>query len=153
ASAFDAETRKWTLRASYALAGSDFHRVMVPSLLDSESDKENVDATYTPNSFLSVFAGHHNLLQPLTLDSPMIQASMNDVGGSFRIAGLYFGAGFFTSSVSGRDTHGTNLYAGRRFRERFEVTGNYFESQTTNLNPNTMLTGTFRENLSPRFSL
>jgi hypothetical protein len=153
ASSLDAETKKLTVRASYVIASSDFHRVMIPTILDTESDKENLEVTYEPNSSLSLSAGHRNLLQPFTPNSPMVQAAMNDFAGSFRIGGTYFGAGFFTSSVEGRDTHGANLYVGHRIKERFEVTANYFDSRTSDGLSNAMFSGTFRETLTPRFSL
>jgi len=153
ASSFDAETRQLIVRASYVTASPEFRRVTIPSILNSESDKGNVEVTYNPNSSLSLSAGHRNLLEPLTLDSPMIQASMNDFAGSYRFAGSKVGVGFFTSSVSGRDTQGTNWYAGHRFKERLDVTINYFDSHTTGGQSDAMLTGTFRETLSPRFSV
>ena len=153
ASSFDAELREWSIRASYVDASTEFRRVTVPSILNSEADKENVEITYTPNSNLSLNAAHRNLLQPLTFDSPLMEAAVNSLGGSFRILGSYFGAGLFSSSVSGRNTLGENFYAGHRFRERLEVTANYFDSHTSDGFSNAMLTGTFREIISPRFNL
>jgi hypothetical protein len=153
ASSVDAELRTLTVRGSYVAASEEFRRVTVPSILNSETDKGNVEVTYAPNRSLSLSAGHHNLLEPLTPESPMIAASMNDVAGSFHLGGTYFGAGLFTSKVSDRDTTGTNLYVGHRIRERLEVTANYFRSHTPGFPSDAMVTGTFREMLSPRLSL
>ena len=153
ASSFDAESKTLSVRASYIAASTDFHRVMIPTLFDSESDKDNIEVSYQPGSSLSLSAGHRNMLQPLAPDTPMIQTSMNDVAGSYRILGTYFGAGYFTSSVAGRDTQGANLYVGHRIRERIELTANYFDSHSVGGLSNSMFSGTFRETLSPRLSL
>jgi hypothetical protein len=153
ATAFDAETKKLTLRASYIAASPDFRRIMVPSILNAEANKENIDVTYQVNPALSLTAGHHNLLQPLTLDSPLTQATMNDVSGTFHFSGTFLGAGLFNSSVSGRDTQGVNLYVGHRFHERLDVTTNYFASRTPNEPSNAMFSGTFREIITPRLSV
>ena len=153
ASSLNADLKKWRVRASYVDANPEFRRVTVPSLLNSEADKENIEVTYQPNSSLSINAGRRNLLQPLTFDSPLSAATVNNIGGSFRIGATYFGAGWFSSSVMNRSTKGVNLYAGRRFHQRLEVTGNYFNSHASDGFSDAMLTGTFREIISPRFSL
>jgi len=158
ASSLDAEFKTLTFRASYVAAGENFRRVTVPSLMDSEADRGNVEATYQPNSMVSLTAGHRDLLQPISLDSPLERASVNELAANFRISHTYFGVGYFTSSVLGRDTQGTNLYAGHRVGDRLEVTANYFTSRSTSdagtpAASTPMLSGTFREKLSPRLSL
>ncbi|HTR67226.1 MAG TPA: carboxypeptidase-like regulatory domain-containing protein [Terriglobales bacterium] len=157
ATSSDLELKTLSLRASYVFAGQDFRRVNVPSLMDSEADRGNVEATYQPNSSVSLTAGHRELLQPLSLDSPLERASVNELAGNFHISNTYFGAGLFTSSVTQRRTQGTNLYLGHRIGERVEMTVNYFTSHTTSATApgatTPMLSGTFREKLSPRFSL
>jgi hypothetical protein len=102
---------------------------------------------------LDLTVGHHDLLQPLTLQSPLTQASTNDFAGSFHFRSTYMGAGLFTSSVSDRDTQGVNVYVGHRFHDRLDVTGNYFDSHTANEPSEAMFSGTFREILSPRLSV
>jgi hypothetical protein len=153
ATAFDAETKKLSVRASYVDASPDFRRIMVPSILNSEADKENIDVSYHATSALDLTVGHHNLLQPLTLQSPLTQATTNDFAGSFHFRSTYMGAGLFTSTVSDRDTQGVNVYVGHRFHERLDVTGNYFDSRTSNEPSEAMFSGTFREILSPRLSV
>ena len=153
ATSFDAETRKLALQASYIAASSDFRRITVSSILNSEADKGNVQGTYRPNSTMSFTAGHRDLLQPVTLQSPLEEATVNNLGAEFHIAHTNFGAGLFNSGVAGRQTNGTNFYVGQRIHDRLEVTGNYFQSRTGQAKPQSMVTGTFREILSPRFSL
>lgn len=153
ATSFDAETKKLSVRGSYIDASPDFRRIVVPSLLNAEDNKENIDVTYQTSSGLSLTAGHHNLLQPVSLDSPLTQATTNNVAANYHFSGTYVGAGFFNSSVADRQTQGINLYVGHRFHDRLDVTTNYFDSHTANEPSNAMFSGTFREILSPRFSV
>jgi hypothetical protein len=153
AASLDAETRKLAVLASYVAASQEFRRVTVPSILNSEADKENVQVTYRPNAVLNFSAGHRNLLQPFSFQSPLEEASVNNAGVNIHIAHIYFGTGLFNSSVAGRQTNGANFYAGHRFRDRLELTANYFESRSGASGRQSMVTGTFREIVSPRFSL
>jgi len=153
AAGVEAETDKLILRASYIAAGSMFRRITVPSPLGSEVDKGNVELLYKPTSFFNVTAGHQNVLQPLDVKSPMEQASVNEVVGEFRVARLYFGTGWFGSTVANHSAMGTNFYVGRSFGERLELNGNYLESHSDNGSIDKILAGTIRENFSQRFSL
>jgi hypothetical protein len=153
ASSFDAELRKWKVRASYVQASTEFRRVTVPSILNSEADRENVEVAYQPNSNFALSAAHRNLLQPVTVDSPLAQSTVNSVSGSFNIRGTFFGVGLFASSADSRDTRGANFYAGHRVRDRVEVTANYFDSRTSDGQSDAMISGMFREIITPRFNL
>jgi hypothetical protein len=161
----DAENDKFILKASYVLMGDMFQRITVLSPLSSEVDKGNVQMVYKPNPYLTVTTGHENILEPLTLGAPMQQASVNQFSADFHIEKFYFGSGLFTSTAAGRSTQGTNLYAGRRIGQRFEVNANYFRSAPQSSSPSTgttaiepaqtsvMVSTTLREHLTPRFSL
>jgi hypothetical protein len=158
ASAIDAETQKLAFKASYVLMGDNFRRVTVLSPLSSEVDKGNVQLLYKPNPYVSLTTGHENILEPLTLGGPMQQATVDQFSADFHIERFYFGSGLFTSTAAGRSTQGTNLYAGRRFGQRFEVNTNYFRSapKSTPTEPavnSTIVSATVRENFSSRFSL
>ena len=161
ASSVDVETQKLAFKASYVLAGDQFHRVTVISPLSSEVNKGNVQMLYKPNHFVSITNGHENILEPLTVGAPMQQASVNQFSADFHVQRFYFGSGLFSSNASGRKTQGTNFYLGRRFNQRVEVNANYFDSKpqpqsASQASPSpatVILSGTVRENLSSRFSL
>jgi hypothetical protein len=153
ASAVDVETQKLAFKASYVVTGDRFRRVTVISPMSSEINKENVQLLYKPNDFLSVTTGHQNILEPLTRDGAMQQASVDQISGDFRIERLYFGTGLFTSNTAGRSTRGTNFYVGRRIGQRYEVNTNWFESKPKGGEVTRILSGTVRENISSRFSL
>ena len=158
ASAADVETERLALKASYVLTGDHFQRVTVISPLTSEVNKGNVQVLYKPNSFVGITAGHENILEPLLVGGPMQQASVNEVATDFHIERFYFGTGYFASDAPSGKSVGENFYAGRRIGQRIELNANYFESkpQRTVTSPGqttTILSGTVRENLSPRFSL
>lgn len=159
ASSLDAETHKLAFKASYVLTGDEFHRVTVISPLASEVNKGNVQLLYRPNQYFSLTTGHENILEPLIIGGPMQQASVNQLSSDFHVERFYFGSGLFSSSALGRSSRGENLYVGRRFGQRFEANLNYFESQpqssgTTLLGEKTtIVSGSVRENFSPRFSL
>lgn len=158
ASSLDAEAQKLALKASYVLTGDEFHRVTVNSPLASEVNKGNVQMLYKPSPYFSFTAGHENILEPLVVGGPMQQASVNQLSSDFHVERFYFGSGLFSSNALGRSTRGENLYLGRRIGQRFEANVNYFESTpqssgVTSGEKTTILSGTIRENFSPRFSL
>ena len=158
ASSLDAETDRLAFKTSYVITGDRFQRVTVISPLSSEVNKGNVQMLYRPNNFVSLTTGHENILEPLTVGGPMQQASVNQFSTDFHLGRFYFGSGLFSSDASGRKTQGRNIYAGRRIGQRFEVNANYFDSKpqatgTTSASTTTILSGTVRENFSPRFSL
>ena len=158
ASSLDIETQRLALKTSYVVTGDRFQRVTVMSPLSSEVNKGNVQMLYKPNEFVSITTGHENILEPLTFGGPMQQATVNQLSTDFHLRRFYFGSGLFSSQASGRSTQGKNIYVGRRIGQRFEGNANYFESKPKSVQgvpnaPTTILSGTARENLSPRFSL
>ena len=153
AAAFDAKTEKLIFRSSYVLTGNSFQRISLATPLSSEVDKENAQVLYKPFDFVSLTAGHQNLLQPLTLGGAMQHASVNQLSADFHTGKFHFGSGQFSSSSSGLSTNGTNLYVGRRFGRVLEINQNWFQSKSQGLPGNTILSGTIRENFSSRLSL
>lgn len=153
AAAIDAEMRKLTLKGSYAYVNPDFKRITVPDILNSEPERENIEATYHFTRDTVITAAHRNLMQPLTINSPFSRATMDQLSGNFRLGHNYFGAGLFTSRFDGRDSWGTSMYVGRRFRDLLDVSGSYFVSKSTGDTTQHLMTGTFREIISPRFNL
>jgi hypothetical protein len=151
--ASNVEWLRWTLKASYAYVSPDFRRITVPDILNSEPERENIEATYHFNRDTSITAAHRNLMQPLSLNSPFARASMDQLSGNFRLGQSYFGAGLYTSRFSGRDSWGSNLFVGRRFRNFLDVNGSYFVSTSTGSGTQSMFTGTVREIITPRFNL
>jgi hypothetical protein len=93
------------------------------------------------------------LLQPLSVNGTAERAGMNSLSSNFRVAHTYFGAGFFNSSFSGRNSWGSNLFMGQRFHDFLDVNASYFISKSTGNPRDSMLTGTFREILTPRLNL
>jgi hypothetical protein len=153
ASGLEAETEKLAIKTSYVITGDSFRRVTITSPMSSEVNKDNVQMLYRPNEFVSITAGHENILEPLNPRGPMQQASVNQVSSDFHIERFYFGTGLFSSNASGRTAQGTNLYVGRRIGQRFEVNTNYFRSKPQAGEAQTIVSGTVRENFSSRFSL
>ena len=153
ATAVDAEMRKLTLKASYAYVNPDFRRITVPDILNSEPERENIEATYHFTRDTVITAAHRNLMEPLSINSPFSRASMDQLTGNFRLSHNYFGAGLFRSRFDGRDSWGTSMYVGRRFRDLLDVSGSYFVSKSTGNTTQHLFTGTFREIISPRFNL
>jgi len=153
ATAIEAEMRKLTLKGSYAYVSPDFRRITVPDIENSEPERENIEATYRFTRDTAITAAHRNLMQPLSINSPFSRATMDQLSGNFRLGHNYFGAGLFTSTFSGRDSWGTSMYVGRRFRDLLDISGSYFVSKSTDNTTQHLLTGTFREIISPRFNL
>jgi hypothetical protein len=152
AMAIDAELQQLSLRASYAYVNPDFRRVTIPSLENSEPERENLEATYHFTRSDSINASHRNLLQPLSVGSPYARASMDQIGGNFQIGQTYFGSALYKSRFSGEDSWGTNFFAGQKIKF-VDVSANYFVSKSGTRKPDSMVTGTFRETISPRFSV
>lgn len=153
AASMDAETQRLAFKAGYVITGDSFRRVTVVSPMSSEVNKGNVQMLYKPADFVTITTGHENVLQPVTPDGPMQQASVNQLSTDFHVKKFYFGTGLFTSNASGRTTQGTNLYFGHRIGRRLEATTNWFQSKPQKGETTTILSGTVRENFSSRFSL
>jgi hypothetical protein len=153
ASGVEAELRQLSVKASYATVDPDFRRVTIPDYYNSEPERENIEATYRFTRDNSITASHRNLLQPLSINGTAERAGMNSLSGNFRVAHTYFGAGFFNSSFSGRNSWGSNLFLGQRFHDFLDVNASYFISKSTGNPRDSMLTGTFREILTPRLNL
>jgi hypothetical protein len=153
AASMDAETEKLIFRSSYVLTGHSFQRVSLASPLSSEVDRENAQVLYKPFEFVSITAGHQNLLEPVTLGGAMERAAVNQLSADFHLGKFYFGSGQFSSTSSGFGTQGTNVYGGRRFGRVLEVNENWFKSKSSGGPASTILSGTIRENLSSRLSL
>jgi hypothetical protein len=147
------EGSNMTLKVGYTAEGSRFRRVTVVSPLMSEVQRENAEFTYHPNSFFSVAAGHHNLLQPTDTEGQLAAVTVNEALANFSLAKLYFGVGMFQSRYKGAGTVGTNFYVGHRFNQRLETNFNYFESQTDKQPKDKILTVSLRESIFQRFSL
>lgn len=153
ATAFDAETQKLAFKTSYVVTGDMFRRVTVTSPMSSEVNKGNVQMLYKPNEYISVTAGHENILQPVTVGGAMQAASINQLSTDMHVERFYFGTGLFTSRASIGNSRGTNVYVGRRVGRRLDLNTNYFNSKSANGTSTTILSGTVRENLFSRFSL
>jgi hypothetical protein len=153
ATAADADIDKWRLKGSYVAVSPDFRRIIVPDIQNSEPERENLQATYRFSRDATVSASHRNLLQPLTLDGDLARASMDQVNGTFRIKQTYFGTGLFTSRFQGQDSWGTNFYVGQRYRQFLDVSANYFASKSGDQKVDSMITGTFREIITPRLNV
>lgn len=153
AAAFDAETDKLAFKTSYVVTGDMFRRVTVISPMSSEVNKGNVQMLYRPSEHVSITTGHENILEPVTVGSPMQAASVDQISTDIHLQRLYFGSGLFTSRATIGNSSGTNFYVGRRIGRRFDVNTNYFNSRSANGFNTTILSGTVRENFSSRFSL
>ncbi len=153
ATGVDLHTPTFAVKASYVDTGSDFRRITIISPLSSEVNRENVEVAYQPSHAFSISASHHNLLEPLTLNAPFSAASVDEVVSNFNLARVFFGAGLFSSEYSGRNTMGTNFYAGRPIGSHLELTGNYFQSHSQLGGTTSVISGTIREIVSQRFSL
>lgn len=153
ATAIEVHTATFAVKASYVDAGSEFRRITVTTPLSSEVNRENLEVAYQPFHGLTISAGHHNLLEPLTPTAPLSAASVNEAVSVFHVKRFTFGAGFFNSEYLGRMTNGTNFFAGRPIGSHLELTGNYFQSRPQAGSLSKVLSGTVREIISQRFSL
>ena len=76
------------------------------SPFSSEVNKGNVQMLYKPNHYVSITTGHQNILEPVTMDGPMQQASVNQLSTDFHVNRFYFGTGLFSSNAAGRKASG-----------------------------------------------
>lgn len=147
------QTEKLILKAAYIETGTQFRRITVVSPVASEVQNSNVELAYRPNQIVSLTAGHHNILEALSLDKAYTPASVNEIGSNFHLGRNYFGAGYFQSTMQGRSTQGANVYAGRRVSSNVEVTANYFTSQPQHGAKSDIASATVREVLSKHISV
>lgn len=153
AASFDAETQKLIFRTSYVLTGDSFQRITLATPLSSEVNKGNAQVLYKPLECMSITAAHQNLLEPVTLGGAIQHATVNQLSADFHLGKFNLGGGQFSSSSSGLQTEGTNLYAGRRFGRVLEINENWFRSKSQGQPDTSILSGSVRENFSSRLSL
>src|SRR5215469_5162977 len=149
----DVETSKFALKASYAATGDRFRRITVLSPISPEANKGNILALFKPTGFVSITAGHQNILEPLIPGGAMQQASVDQLSADFHVAHFSFGSGLLVSHSAGRRTQGTNLYLRRNLGAGFEAAANWFQSSPQGSGKTTIFSGTVRKRFTDRFSL
>jgi hypothetical protein len=151
--------RLWA-RIGYVYEGDRFRRVTVQSPINAEVNGANVLVVANPVESITLTAGHEELLQPQQNPNlRFLRATVNHVQGSGEFAGFQLGAGLFQSQQSldslqaPTSNVGEILWASRRVSSWLETGGQYYRNQPSFGSATSMLTGRFREILSPRLTV
>lgn len=122
-------TQKWLrLKSGYALADSNFRRVVAPNLFITENRGWNGQADLTPWRSVRFSGTHENLLAPLSNGGSQ-SAIVNSATASFS-AGLFDAhGGWFEGKSLGRISNGQNAGAGvRLWGDVLQVRSDIFRS-------------------------
>src|SRR5207302_8023799 len=126
--------RSWiTIRGAYILAGNQFRRIVVQTLLNSEPDRGNILVVLHPKPFFDFTAGRFNLLEPTQGMQSGIRATVDQFSASALAVRFRFGVSLFKSHVRGTSTEGTSLSVGRDFAGRLQASAYLLHSSSPRL--------------------
>jgi hypothetical protein len=147
--------RKWiTVQFAYIEAGSQFHRTVLESPLQSEADRENVLVTLKPFKYFSVTGGRQNFLTPLSVSSPVsVHSSIDQGTATLDIKGVGFQASLYHSTYLGNSNNSNAYTASRELTRRVHATASYLESRPDNAPKTRSFIANFSELLTPRWNL
>jgi hypothetical protein len=146
--------QRWLdMKAEYVEAGSQFHRVALDAPLTSEPDRENVNVTVRPASFLSFSAGRNNYLSPLAGTQTNVRSDVNDVSGSVRLLGTGVSASYYHSSFEGNSNDATAYTADRSIFSLLHATSSYLESRPNDAPVTRSFVTNLTEILTPRLNV
>lgn len=153
ASSLTAE-RDWvSVKGSYIAMGNRFRRIVLLTPLSSEIDRENILVTLRPKPFLTLSAGRHNYLQPVSQGRPAIRGTTNQYLASLTARRFTVSGALFDSHAQGSGSRGTSLSVGRDFAGRLQLNANFLRSRAAQGPPTITRLITLREVLSTRLSL
>lgn len=141
------------MKAEYVEAGSNFHRVALDAPLTSEPDRENVNVTVRPASFLSFSAGRNNYLSPIAGSGSEVRSDVNDFSGALRALGTGVSATYYHSSFMGNSNDATAYTADRNLFSRLHATSSYLESRPNDAPITRSFVTNLTEILSPRLNV
>jgi hypothetical protein len=141
------------IKAEYVEAGSGFHRVALDAPLTSEPDRENINVTVRPASFLSFSAGRNNYLSPVAESATEVRSDVNEISGAMRVLGTGFSASLYHSSFEGNWNNATAYTADRNVFWRTHATSSYLESRPNDAPVTRSFVTNLTETVSPRLNL
>jgi hypothetical protein len=159
AGSFVVKRRHVDLKAAYIHMDDDFRRTTGPVPMQAEADRENAVLTIRPFQSLgfvrdvAITVAHQNFRQDSVAPGAPRRASVNQIFGTTRVAGLALAGGAFVSRAGADRTLSTYFSAGRAINSWLE--GDFFLLQVLepalarNVSPVLRL----RELVSPRLSL
>jgi hypothetical protein len=147
------ETAPVSLRAGYVDAGEDFQRVLVTTPLTSENVGANALLTVRPLRNLSLTAGHFDLMQPQTLSTAAMHATLNQYSTNYALHNTSFNGSLYRSETGGLGTTGSSLSVNRILTSRFQAGASLFHSREDRGPSLTSFIGMLREVLCPRLTL
>lgn len=141
------------VRASYVRMGDHFRRTGVPTPAQSEMDRENVLVTFRPADGFSLGIGRQNFRQDSTLPGTPDRATLNQLFGSARLAGVNLGAGVFESRTPDMRSVSSYVTASRELTSWLQTDLYLLRVWAPALVEATTPVLYFREHVSPRLSL
>lgn len=141
------------VKAEYVAAGSQFHRVALDLPLTSEPNRENVNVTVRPASFLSFTAGRSNYLSPVQGTQTTVQSSVDDLSGSLRVLATGISASYYHSGFEGNSNNATAYSIDRKLFSRLHANSSYLESRPNDAPATRSFVTNLTETLSPRLDV
>jgi len=146
--------RGWlAVPAGYTVAGDRFRRIRVEPPVMSETDRENVRIELRPTSNLSLVASRFNYLSPEENSNRMLRATVNGFSAFTNLGGLQLHGSLYDSQNDSGRARALTLGARRNFFNRVDVAADFLRGRSAGGTGNSSLVTTFREKITPRFSL
>ena len=146
------------VQAAFIAAGEQFHRITGAAPQLAEPDRENVNVSVRPWSFLTLSGSHQNFLVP-DYPNPMNTRSSIDQGtASLHFLGAQFNGSVYHSSYDepgyGKEfNHAVALTAMRNIGSRFRLNTNYFVSKPQGLQSVSSFVASLTESLNAHVSV
>jgi hypothetical protein len=155
AAALTAERTWISTQAEYVQMGEHFRRLMTPGPQgqSSEVDRENVQVTLRPTTFVFFGASRQNLAQPADDSPDVYHATVNSFFAGGQLAGFDIRGALYTSEVEGKSMTGVSLNAGRKLTNRIETALGVYQSRPEQLRHTTTANFTVREIVNARFGV
>ena len=141
------------MQAAYIEAGQQFHRIVLISPLLAEPDRENVQVTVRPFSFITFSGGRQNYLVQQAASTTNVRSVIENVASSFCVFRTSLNGTFYHSDYEGAQNHAVAFSANRDFTSRVHGTASYLVSHPRNSPGSRSFISTVTEALTSRISV
>jgi hypothetical protein len=141
------------LKASYAWTPEGFHRAAVPTPIETETDRENLQLTYQVSPDFAVGIGRQNFVQDSLDDAAPVRASGNSLFAGGRWREVRLTAGLYDSRSQGIRNLSSYLALGRQVTGWLDAELFLLQSRPAGQPASTTPVANLRWRVSPKLSL
>jgi hypothetical protein len=146
------------VQAAFIAAGTEFHRITGAAPQLAEPDRENINVSVRPWSYLTLGGSHQNFLVPQYPNPVNTRSSIDQGMASLHLWGAQFNGSVYHSSYEepgyGKEfNHAVAITAMRDLGPRFRMNTNYFVSKPAGLQSVSSFVASLTESLNAHVSV